>query len=157
MSEKICSFCGHKDCDYLMRTQIKDAVIDLIENNNITVFYSGGMGVFDTLCESVVRELKRKYNIKLCLVVPHFTQRLNKDKKYYAEMYDEIIVPDLGNIHHKREIIARNRWMAERSDMLLCYVVRNTGGAYQMLQYARKMNKAIGKLCIPYYRVLNGR
>ena len=126
--------------------QIKNEITKLIENSGIDTFYSGGMGAFDTLCESVVREMKRTYDIKLCLVVPYFTQLLNKDKEYYTEKYDEIIVPDLGDIHYKRAIGARNRWIAEQSDVLLCYVVRNIGGAYQMLQYARKMNKTIRKL-----------
>ena len=42
MKEKICCFCGHRDCDSLMREQIKETITDLIENQGITTFYSGG-------------------------------------------------------------------------------------------------------------------
>ena len=105
---RICSFCGHRDCDSLLRIQIKNEITELIKNNGVNIFYSGGMGAFDTLCESVVREMKRTYDIKLCLVVPYFTQQLNKDKEYYTEKYDEIIISDLGDIHYKRAIGVRN-------------------------------------------------
>lgn len=75
--------------------------------------------------------------------MPHFTQQLNRNKEYYTKKYDAIIVLDLGNIHYKRAIIARNRRMVEHSDSILYYVVRSGRGAYQMLQYARKIDKTI--------------
>ena len=146
MNNRICSFCGHRDCDLSLKIQTKNEIMDLIKNVGINIFYSGGMGAFDNLCESVVCEMKRTYDIKLCLVVPYFTQQLNKNKEYYTSRYDEIIVPDLGDVHYKRAIGVRNKWIVEQSDVLLCYVVRGSGGAYQMLQYARKMNKTIRKL-----------
>lgn len=142
MKEKICSFCGHRDCDSLVRGQIKEAITDLIKNQCITTFYSGGMGNFDKLCESVVRELKQKYkNLRLCLVAPYMTKKLNTDKEYYNAMYDEIIIPDLGDIHYKRAITERNKWMVDCSNVLLCYVTRNSGGAYRMQKYAKNENK----------------
>ena len=55
MKEKICSFCGHRDADSSLRTQIKAAITDIIENDGVTTFYSGGMGAFDGMCESDVR------------------------------------------------------------------------------------------------------
>ena len=33
--------------------------------------------------------------------------------------------------------------MVERSDIILCYVIRNSGGAYRMQEYARKRDKMI--------------
>lgn len=139
MKKKICSFCGHRDCDNSMRGQVKKMIIDLIEKKDITVFYSGSMGNFDRLCESVVHELKQKYeDIQLCLVAPYMTKRLNTDREYYAEIYDEIIIPDLGDIHYKRAITERNKWMVQQSDVILSYVTHNSGGAYKMCEYAKK-------------------
>lgn len=90
-SEKICSFCGHRDADSSLQTQIKEVIIDLIESNGINIFYSGGMGDFDMLCESVVRELKSKYDLKLYLILPYLTKRINVEGKYYKELYDDNI------------------------------------------------------------------
>ena len=149
MIEKICCFCGHRDCDSSLREKIKEAITDLIENQGITTFYSGGMGNFDKLCESVVRELKQKHkDIRLCLIMPYMTKRLNTDKEYYAEMYDEIIIPDLGDVHYKRAITERNKWMVDRSDVVLCYVIRNNGGAYKMREYGARMKKPIVMLSV---------
>ena len=123
MKEKICSFFGHRDADSSLRSQIKTAVTDLIKNKGITIFYSGGMGNFDSLCESVVRELKKTYPLKLYLIAPYMTQKINRDGKYYKELYDDIIVPDLREVHYKRAITERNKWITEQSDIILCYPV----------------------------------
>ena len=143
MKEKICSFCGHRDADSGLRTQIKVAITDIIENKGVTTFYSGGMGNFDNLCESVVRELKQTYYLKLYLIAPYMTQKINRDGKYYKELYDDIIIPDLGEVHYKRAITERNRWMVEQSDIILCYIYRSSGGAYKTVQYAKKHGKHI--------------
>lgn len=148
MKEKICSFCGHRDADSSLRTQIKAAITDIIENEGITTFYSGCMGAFDSLCESAVRELKQTYHLKLYLIAPYMTQRINRDGKYYKELYDDIIIPDLGEVHYKRAITERNRWIVEQSNVLLCYVTHSSGGAYQTLQYAQKLSKIINKVTI---------
>ena len=149
MKEKICCFCGHRDCDSLMREQIKEKITNLIENQDIITFYSGGMGNFDMLCGSVVRELKHKYkNIRLCLIAPYMAKKLNTDKEYYAEMYDEIIIPDLGDVHYKRAITERNKWMVNCSDVVLCYVARSSGGAYRMREYGVRMKKPIVMLSV---------
>ena len=143
MKEKICSFCGHRDADSSLRAQIKETITDIIVNEGITIFYSGGIGNFDMLCESVVRELKRTYPLKLYLIMQYMTQKINRDGKYYKELYDDIIIPDLGEVHYKRAITERNRWMVEQSDVILCYIYRSSGGAYQMYHYAQKLCKAV--------------
>ena len=140
MKEKICSFCGHRDADSSLRAQIKETITDIIVNEGITIFYSGGIGNFDMLCESVVRELKRTYPLKLYLIMPYMTQKINRDGKYYMELYDDIIIPDLGEVHYKRAITERNKWIAEQSHIILCYIHRSSGGAYRMYQYAKKHN-----------------
>ena len=80
-------------------------------------FYSGGMGEFDKMCENVVREYKR--------------------------LYDEIIIPDLGDIHYKRAITERNKWIAEHVDTVITYIRRDYGGAWNMYRYAKKIGTEI--------------
>ena len=104
------------------------------------------MGEFDILCESVVCELKRTYQLKLYLIAPYMTQKLNRNREYYRELYDDIIIPDLGEIHYKRAITERNKWIANQSDIILCYVKHCYGGAYQMFHYAQRLGKTIKKL-----------
>ena len=40
----------------------------------------------------------------------------------------------------------RNREMVDRSDLVVCYIEHNSGGAFQTVQYAKKKNKEIVNL-----------
>ena len=55
--------------------------------------------------------------------------------------YDEIIYPPIENIPLKYSIIYRNKWIVENSDFIFFYVAHTWGGAYQMLEYAKNINK----------------
>ena len=143
MQEKICSFCGHRDIiSRNLSEKVENIVCELIENYGYNTFYSGHIGEFDELCEKIVKKLKNKYpNIILCRVLPYYKHNISDS------FFDEIIIPDLGNVHYKRAITARNRWMAEKSDLILCYIYKEHGGAWVMEKYARKM----GIKCINTY------
>lgn len=141
MHDNICSFCGHRIVtDYSLEEKIYIKVLDLVMNKNCTIFYSGGMGEFDMLCERVVRRIKKKYPyIKLCRII----YKYKTDLKAVRSLVDEIIIPDLTNVHYKKAIVMRNRWMVEEADMILCYIHKSYGGAYTMMKYAEKTNTEI--------------
>jgi uncharacterized phage-like protein YoqJ len=141
MQNKICSFCGHREVfDSKIQEQVENTIIDLIENHEVGIFYSGGMGEFDKICETAVRKLKRKYmHIKLYWIAPYFTRKINTAKN----MYDKIIIADLANVHYKKAITKRNQLMAEKSDFIICYVIRGWGGAYTMMKYAKNTKASL--------------
>lgn len=39
MEKKACTFFGHRDCPETIKPKIRMAVIDLIENHGVTMFY----------------------------------------------------------------------------------------------------------------------
>lgn len=39
--------------------------------------------------------------------------------------------------------LIRNRYMVDRADLIMCFIERNQGGAYNTIKYAEKMNKKI--------------
>ena len=122
-----------------LEEKIYTVLSDLIKNKKYTSFYSGGMGEFDEICERTVRMLKKEYsNIKLYRVAYKYKTNLNS----VVEMVDDII-PELENFHYKEMIIKRNEWMINFSDIVLCYIRREYGGAYKMMKYAKKQNKEI--------------
>lgn len=43
----------------------------------------------------------------------------------------------------KRQSDLRNREMAERADLIICYIEHQSGGAYQAVQYAEKLGKTV--------------
>ena len=49
MENKTCTFFGHRDCPETIKPKIREAVIDLIENHGVTMFYVGNQGNFDRL------------------------------------------------------------------------------------------------------------
>ncbi len=141
---KICAFCGHR---LVLDGEVKSHLnteIEKLAERGFTEFYSGGMGEFDKMCENVVRKYKRKNNeIKLILVLPYMTVAVNRYGDEYKRLYDEIIIPDLGDIHYKRAITERNKWIAEHVDTVITYIRRDYGGAWNMYRYAKKIGTEI--------------
>ncbi len=144
MKDVICMFCGHREIfdQYNVRECVMNIIIDLIENKGVNVFYTGGMGNFDNICSSCVREVKRKYKgIRLCLIIPYLTKAITNNKRYYEKEYDEIIEPDMGQVFYKGAILKRNRWMAGRSDYMIAYIMYDWGGAYSTFSYGKRKGK----------------
>lgn len=141
MYEKICCFCGHRNIIQSdIKTMAEGKLRDLIQNQNFNTFYSGGMGEFDIMCENIVRRLKDDFlHIKLCRIIYRYSSNL----KEIQELFDEIIIADLGNVYYKQLIVERNKWMVNKSDALICCVHKNEGGAYLMMKYAKDKNKQI--------------
>ena len=142
MDGKICTFCGHRTItESSIEKSAEEEILRLVETG-YTEFYTGGMGEFDLMCGQIVRQIKRhRSEIHLCLILPYMSSRINDNGQIYNELYDDIIIPDLGDIHYKRAITERNKWMVDRSDILLAYVTRKTGGAYTTLKYAVRAGK----------------
>lgn len=75
--------------------------------------------------------------------MPYMTHDLYNNSKAYEEKYDEIIIPDLGNVYYKAAIPARNRWMVNKSQYMISYISNSYGGAYTTYKYAIKHNISI--------------
>ena len=143
-----CTFAGHRTVYGVTVSDIKLVLERIIlESDSIIECFVGGMGEFDFLCASAVRDLKRKYRnreILLILVLPYMRKRINTEKEYYDKAYDLILIPAaLEGVHYKRAIMLRNRWMIDQADYVIAMVQRNNGGAYTSLKYAQKMGKKI--------------
>lgn len=145
MNEKICTFFGHRNVEEPIEGVLYDSICRMIEQEKVTTFYVGGHGDFDKLCASVVRIVKRCYpNIRLILVKPQMTAKFDANRYCYTMMYDDVIIPPKSNAaHYKAAIPIRNRWMAAHADVIITYVRRDYGGAYNAVKYAKKLGKPI--------------
>ena len=143
--EMICSFFGHRDVFCDLKKEIIDAIEVAINEYGINTFYVGDRGDFDRQAAGAVRLLKHKYpNIKLVLVLPYFTNKLNEYKGIYEIDYDSIYIPsELADVHPKGAITKRNRIMVDESELIICYINRDFGGAYNTVKYAERQNKNI--------------
>ncbi len=144
---KACSGFGHRNVFENISSKLDNAVEEAIAQG-CEIFYTGAMGVFDSLFSSAVRSAKKVYpHIKLIGVKPYFTNDINTNREYYAAIYDDIIIPDeLAGIHPKAAIKARNRWIIDNSDIVLIYTVRNFGGAYEAKRFAERNGKRLIKI-----------
>lgn len=144
MGRKCCGF-GHRELYVDIKNRMEAVLIDLIENRNVSVFYTGGMGDFDNTFSAVVRGLKKQYSdIEIVLVKPYFTNDINKNKEYYQLNYDCVILPtELMGVYYKNAIKQRNRWMIDNSDIVVTCIYRDFGGAYEAEKYASKVGKEI--------------
>lgn len=107
-------------------------------------FLVGRNGDFDLMAASVIRKLKKETaneNAFLTLVLPYETAELRNNTESFESYYDSIEICDSQNF--KYAIVARNRDMIDRSDMVVVYVKNESGGAYQSLKYAEKNQKRI--------------
>ena len=149
MKTACCGF-GHRELYRDIKKDLQQAIEKLVEQKGISVFYTGNMGEFDSLFINAVNECKRKTEkeIRLVLVLPYLTKELNKNKEYYEETFDEIIIPEICEAaHYKQAITRRNEWMIEQSQIVLSAVYRDFGGAFTALQYAVKCDKDIIDMC----------
>ena len=141
----MCTCFGHRETYKDFSRVLSELLEDLILNQGVVEFWTGGMGNFDGSFSAAVRGLKRKYpDIKLILIKPYFSNELNTNKEYYEYTYDDVVIPDvLAGVHPKSAITKRNRWMVENSDFVVTYVYRDFGGAYDAKKYALKLGKTV--------------
>ena len=141
---KICCFAGHND---FLPEQIGDKIYsvaeNLIINHGVTEFFVGNYGNFDMLCAKTINQLKKIYPfIKLTLVIPYLTEKINGNKDFYYKTYDDIVIAEIPeNTPYKFKILKCNEYMVSHSDFLICYVIRGWGGAVKTLEYALKQKK----------------
>lgn len=147
------SLFGHRDIESLR--EIDELLIprlkELISSHQFTTFFIGRSGEFDEYAASIIKrlcEVHGKEKAELALVLPYPVSRLDDYDKYY----DSIIIPEsLATAHPKAAITLRNRRMIDNSDLVIVYVKRKFGGAYEALRYAQRTNKTIISLCEDHF------
>ena len=145
MEDFTVSLFGHREIDDLWGVQSKLAPIvkDLVRTKPYVSFLIGRNGEFDECAASVIKRAKKEVGEEKCelvLVLPYKVARIDDYEKYY----DNLIIPEsIYGAHPKVAITMRNRFMVEKSDLVIVYVAREKGGAYEALKYAKKLNKNV--------------
>ena len=135
----IVTFCGHRlvEEEPLVRRWLEATVTELIQKE-ADEFYLGGYGGFDRMALSVVNHAKEEHPcLRSVLVLPYL------DRKTAAEEYDHTIYPPLENVPKRFAILKRNRWMVDKADVIVAYVIHEWGGAAATLRYAESRGKPV--------------
>lgn len=142
--KRVCCGFGHREVFENITERINSAVKEAAEQG-CNEFYTGGMGQFDEMFSSAVRQLKRSVpNVRLIYVKPYMTKEINEAGDYLYSLYDDIVIPiELAGVHYKAAIRERNRYLIRESDVVILYLRREFGGAYDAKRYAESLGKQI--------------
>lgn len=140
------AFFGHRDIE--ATEELKSKLYDLLENlilfENARTFLFGSRSKFDYLCLDIVTELKKRYfYIKRIYIRAEYRYISDSYKDYLLELYDDTYYSTNITKPSRAVYIQRNTEMAEKCDIAVCYVTKNTVGAYKALEYAKRKGKRI--------------
>ena len=129
---------------------VEKVIADLLSQKQYVEFLIGRDGDFDQIVSSTVLRLKRTMrddNSSLVLVLPYEKVEFRNNEENFIDYYDEIeICVESSKTHFKGAIQKRNQSMVDRADLVVCYIERQEGGAYQTMKYAIKANKTVVNL-----------
>ena len=148
------SFFGHRMIGrpFLIEQQLEKLIRKLLTEKEYVEFLVGRDGEFDQLVSSSVRRCKRAIrddNSALVWVMPYETAEYRDNEDAFHNYYDEVEVCGTSAVgHFKGAHQKRNCEMVDRSDLVVFFVERETGGAYQTMRYAEKNGKQYINLAI---------
>ena len=136
------TFFGHKDTPKNIEPALRSTLIDLIENKNVTVFYVGNNGNFDTMVRRQLEDLSNTYSITYNVVLAYLPAK----KSEYDDYTNTILPEGIETVHKRFAISWRNKWMIQQSDVVVTYVTHNFGGAAQFKAMAERQGKTVIEL-----------
>lgn len=143
------SFFGHRQINnvFEIEDKLEKLIREYLNTKEYVEFLVGRDGEFDQLVSSTIRRCKRAVrddNSALVLVLPYATAEYRNNEDSFLEYYDEIeICAESAEKYFKAAHQTRNRSMVDRSNTVIFCVERQTGGAYQTLEYAKKADVEI--------------
>ena len=135
----VCTFFGHKDTPKEIEPTLRSTLIDLIENKNVTTFYVGNNGNFDTMVRRQLEYLSQTYPITYSIVLAYLPTEKNK----YDNLTNTIYPEGIETVPKRFAISWRNKWMIQQSDIVVTYVTHNFGGAWNFKTIAEKQEKKV--------------
>lgn len=136
----ILTFCGHSD--FRPTVALEKTLLSVLEDhvgNAQADFFLGGYGNFDTFAFRVGQCYQKTHpNVTLVFVTPylhdpHFSER--------AQAYGTVLYPPLESVPPRFAISRRNKYMVEKSDLVIGFITRSRGGAYQTYDHAVRKGK----------------
>lgn len=135
MKEQTVTFFGHRDTPKEIEPALRLTLIDLIENKNATVFYVGNHGNFDAMVRRQLEDLSKTYQIKYYIVLAYMPGKNAESDEH------SILAEGIESVPRRFAINYRNKWMLNKSDIVVTYVTRNFGGAWEFQELAQKQWK----------------
>ena len=151
------SFFGHRYIDdfNIASKMVEDIIYSLIQKHEYVEFMVGRDGDFDQIATSAIKQVQKNYAENRCditWVMPYLKAEYSNNAESFDKYYDYVIVCSKSNkVYPKQAIQVRNRYMVDHSDLVVFWVERLTGGAYQTMEYAKSQRKETINLSINIY------
>ncbi|MDE6593361.1 MAG: hypothetical protein K2K57_09925 [Oscillospiraceae bacterium] len=146
------SLFGHRKPENLPETgkaleRLEQMACELIRQKDYVEFLIGREGDFDISAASAIRKAMAKTdygNAALILVLPYMKAGFRKNREKYLNYYSDVMIcHDSAKAHHKSAIGIRNKYMVDRSDLVICCIEHKKGGAYKAAEYAEGKGCAV--------------
>lgn len=155
MEEQICRTCcflGHRQI--IETRELKEQILHILEklivDKNVDTFLFGSKSSFNSLCHTLVTNLKEQYpHIKRIYVRAEFPVINNSYKQYLLERYEDTYYPENIKGAGKAVYIKRNYEMIQNSQYCIfyydegCTITGRKSGTKIAFEYAKKHNKEI--------------
>ena len=143
------AFFGHRYIDnpFLIEERLEEQIYKLLSKHEYVDFLVGRNGDFDQYVSSTVLRVRKRYrddNSSLILILPYPTAEYLNNEESFHNYYTEVEISYAASkAHPKSAIQIRNREMVDRADLIICAIEKETGGAWQTVQYAMKQEKPV--------------
>ena len=137
-------FTGHRHLSEYDKPWIADRLSQILiqaYDAGYRKFICGGALGFDTIAAFQTLRLREKYpDVKLLLAIPcsdqtsHWRESDCEAHRRIIAMADEVTV--LSPVYYQGVMLARNRYMADRSSLCICYLKQMRGGTASAVRYA---------------------
>ncbi len=143
MLSESCAFTGHRKIEENFDGQSLVDIINELIMNGVNTFYCGMATGFDLLAAETLLRMKESYpHVRLIACIPYYGQEekySETDKKRYVEIVkkadEQALISDR---YYKGCMLKRDRYMADRADILVAYKRKDTGGTAYTVRYFQK-------------------
>lgn len=142
----IVTFCGH--ADFHKTPEIEARMLAVLQEqvgDSPVEFYLGGYGGFDSFAYEIALSYKKTHpQASPVFVTPYMSEQYQRSHLTEAvARYDAILYPELESVPPRFAISHRNRYMVEKADLVISYLCRSRGGAYQTYRHATSKGKTV--------------
>lgn len=146
-----CCFSGHRNLPPDSESAIVrelDRVVSAAYSHGYTDFWAGGALGFDTLAAEAVLRLRASHpavQLRLALPCP---QQADSWPRAARRRYDDIRLA-ADEVYYASDswnsycMSARNRYMADRSDLVICFFTGEAGGTANTVKYALSLGRRV--------------
>lgn len=141
VSMKSCFLFGHADCPDDILLRIEAAIEKIYVQREVSVFYVGDRGRFDSLAATAVKRVKLRHpDIQLHLLLAYHPGERTVN---LTDGFDGSYYPPLEGMPRQYAIVRANKFMIGCADAFICYV-KHLGNTRKLLEYAQKRQKKEG-------------